>query len=283
MMKLNMNKPTNTIDQISKSPKKTKIIAIVNQKGGVGKTTTAINLATALAAVQYNVLLVDFDPQGNASTGLNIRKTAQIKSIYDVIIGNATMSEIILPTLVPGLYIAPSSRDLAGAEIELVSIARRHFRLKDNIASLNGGERHYDYILIDCPPSLSLLTINAMAAANSVIIPLQCEFFAIEGLSQILQTINQIKQNINQELELQGIVLTMYDNRNNLSEQVSSDVRSHMNDKVYETTIPRNVRLSEASSFGKPALIYDFRCPGSMAYVHLAKEILEQENKVLAK
>ena len=260
----------------SSSPR---ILAIANQKGGVGKTTTAINLSTALAAVGEKVLLIDLDPQGNASTGLGISAASRGVTTYDVMSGDYRLEAAVTETEIPGLRVAPAGVDLAGAEIELIDAERRHFRLADAIAELSEAEIGADitYVLIDCPPSLSLLTINALAASDAVIIPLQCEFFALEGLSQILRTIETVRDRINPSIELQGIVLTMHDRRNNLTNQVEDDVRAHLKDKVYRTVIPRNVRISEAPSHGKPALLYDLKCPGSQAYIQLASEVIQRE------
>ena len=255
-----------------------RILVVANQKGGVGKTTTAINLGTALAAVGQPTLVVDIDPQGNASTGLGIPNTERKLTIYDVLVGEATLAQAVTPTKIPGLSLVPSTVDLSGAELELIDLPRRNYRLKDAFAALvaeNAGR--FSYVLIDCPPSLTLLTVNAMAAADAVVVPLQCEFFALEGLSQLLKTIERVRGNLNPTLEIQGIVLTMFDKRNKLSDQVAADVRSHMGDKVYKTVIPRNVRISEAPSFGLPALVYDLRCPGSQAYIKLAGEMIQRE------
>jgi chromosome partitioning protein len=249
------------------------IIAIANQKGGVGKTTTAINLATAMAAIGRRVLLVDLDPQGNASTGLGIDRGDRKISSYEVLLGEAKIENAIAKTQVPALSVVPSTIDLSGAELELIDLERRTERLKEALGQRFVREG-FDYVLIDCPPSLSLLTLNALVAAHSVLVPLQCEFFALEGLSLLLRTVERVKANFNAELDIHGIVLTMFDSRNNLSAQVADDVREYMGDKVFKTVIPRNVRVSEAPSYGKPALLYDYRCAGSEAYMHLASELL---------
>jgi chromosome partitioning protein len=251
-----------------------RILAVANQKGGVGKTTTAVNLATALAATHKKVLIIDLDPQGNASTGLGVDRVARQETTYNLLIGDAHIADVITPTMVPGLSVAPSSVDLSGAELELIDAPRREYRLKSVLAEVSND---FDYILIDCPPALGLLTLNAFCAAHSVLVPLQCEFYALEGLSHLVKTVNRVKRAFNSELEIQGVVLTMYDRRNNLSDMVAADVRNHFGDKVYETVIPRNVRVSEAPSYGKPVLLYDWRCAGSQAYIHLASEILKQE------
>ena len=250
-----------------------KVIAVANQKGGVGKTTTAINLATAMAAVGKHVLIMDLDPQGNASTGFGIDRTAREVTSYDVLLGAAPLDEAIMETEIPSVELVPSTVDLSGADLELAELPQRNFRLQQAIEK--GHVRgSYDYILIDCPPSLSLLTVNALVSSDAVMVPLQCEFFALEGLSLLLKTIEQVRVSLNPRLTIDGVVLTMFDRRNNLSEQVANDVRDYLGEKVYETMIPRNVRISEAPSHGIPALIYDHRCPGSQAYMQLAKEML---------
>lgn len=257
------------------------IIAVANQKGGVGKTTTAINLATALAAIDKSVLVLDLDPQGNASTGLGVeRQNRQITS-YDVVLGAARADEAILDTEVPGLCLMPSTVDLSGADLELSELPQRNFRLKQALEKSSMFEM-FDYILIDCPPSLSLLTVNALVAADQVLVPLQCEFFALEGLSLLLKTIDQVRAALNPTLSMNGVVLTMYDRRNNLSQQVEEDVRSYLGDNVYKTIIPRNVRMSEAPSHGKPALLYDHRCSGSQAYIAMARELLHRDQQQAA-
>ncbi len=261
-----------------------RVLGIANQKGGVGKTTTAINLGTALAAIGEHVLVVDLDPQGNASTGLGIERKSRRTSTYDVLTGAASMREAVLPTAVPQLFIAPSTLDLSGLELEIGQQRDRAFRLRNALGELNKGPRPYDftYVLVDCPPSLNLLTVNAMAAADSILVPLQCEFFALEGLSQLLKTVDQVKNSLNPKLSIHGIVLTMYDSRNNLSNQVVADVRQFMGRKVYDTVIPRNVRISEAPSYGKPVLVYDLKCVGSEAYLRLATEIIQREKELKA-
>lgn len=260
------------------NPRAPRILVVANQKGGVGKTTTAINLGTALAAVGAPTLVVDIDPQGNASTGLGIPQTERKLTIYDVLMGEASLADAVTPTKIPGLSIVPSTVDLSGAELELIDLPRRNYRLKDAFAAfVESGAQPFSYVLIDCPPSLTLLTVNAMAAADAVVVPLQCEFFALEGLSQLLKTIERVRANLNPTLDIQGIVLTMFDKRNKLSDQVADDVRAHMGDKVYKTMIPRNVRVSEAPSHGLPALVYDLRCPGSQAYIKLAGEMIQRE------
>jgi chromosome partitioning protein len=254
-----------------------RIITIANQKGGVGKTTTAINLATALAAIGENVLIVDLDPQGNASTGLGIDRRDRKLSSFDVMMGTSDIQEAAVPTAVPNLFIVPSTMDLLGLEMEIGRDADRAFRLRRALETAQA--RRFSYILLDCPPSFNLLTVNAMAAAHSVLVPLQCEFFALEGLSQLLDTVSQVKQTVNPRLDLQGVVLTMFDARNNLAQQVVNDVRSYLGDKVYHTLIPRNVRVSEAPSYGKPAILYDLKCAGSQAYLQLASEVIQRERR----
>lgn len=253
-----------------------RIITIANQKGGVGKTTTAINLATALAAIGEQVLIIDLDPQGNASTGLGIDRRDRAVSSYDLLMGTHTVEQTVLPTAVPNLSIVPSTMDLLGLEMEISQEADRVFRLKRAVTE---ALLPYSYIIIDCPPSFNLLTMNAMAAAQSVLVPLQCEFFALEGLSQLLETVNQVRQTVNPGLDIQGIVLTMFDSRNNLAQQVVNDVRTYLGDKVYHTLIPRNVRVSEAPSYGKPAILYDLKCAGSQAYLQLASEVIQRERR----
>jgi chromosome partitioning protein len=259
-----------------KSDRSLRVLVVANQKGGVGKTTTAINLGTALAAVGERVLLIDSDPQGNASTGLGIGRALRKNTLYDVLMGEKTLLEAVVKTSVPGLHLAPSDPDLSGVEMELAQDARRSFKLRDALDPLRqAGD--YTYVLIDCPPSLNVLTVNAMAAADAVLVPLQCEFFALEGLSQLMRTIELVRASLNPKLEIQGVVLTMYDRRNSLSAQVANDVRGHFGETVYQTVIPRNVRVSEAPSFGKPALVYDLSCAGSQAYLKLAREVVLRE------
>jgi len=249
-------------------------IAIANQKGGVGKTTTAINLATALAATDYRTLLIDLDPQGNASTGIGVAAADRHRSAYDLLIDQLPLAECTQPTRITNLDIVPATVDLSGAEVELVTMSERTDRLRQALARPMPPEARYDICIIDCPPSLGLLTLNALSAADTLLVPLQCEFFALEGLSQLLKTVELVQERFNPELGIIGIALTMYDRRNRLTEQVSQDVRSCLGDLVFSTEIPRNVRLSEAPSHGLPALIYDHNCTGSRAYIALARELI---------
>ncbi len=261
------------------TPSGPRVIAIANQKGGVGKTTTAINLGTALAATKKRVVILDLDPQGNASTGFGIERADRQLNVYHLLIGQATVAEAIKETDIPGLSIVPSGVDLSGAEIELVGMENREFYLKKAIGR---GAEGFDYVLIDCPPALGLLTLNALAAADALLVPLQCEFFALEGISHLFRTVERVRRTVNPTLEIQGIVLTMFDSRNRLSDMVASDVRAHFGEKVYKTVIPRNVRVSEAPSHGRPVLIYDINCAGSRAYLHLASEVLRRERLAVA-
>ena len=279
-----MNQKLNEIVQMGIGA--SRIIAIANQKGGVGKTTTAINLATALAATGKKVLILDIDPQGNASTGLGIQPKRRGIGSYGLFHGEA-LNRVIVESDIPGLGVVPSSPDLAGLEIELIETEDPQIRLRkaliektfseNNQENTNNILSNWDYVLVDCPPALGMLTVNAMVLADAVLVPLQCEFFALEGLTQLLAAVEKIKIAFNPKLKIQGVVLTMFDKRNNLSDQVAQDVRSHLGDLVYDTVIPRNVRVSEAPSFGRPALLYDFHCAGSQAYVHLAGELLRRE------
>lgn len=262
-----------------------RILTLANQKGGVGKTTTTINLATALAAIGERVLIIDVDPQGNASTGLGLSHQERLISAYDVLVGEADVAAAVTPSNVPNVALVPSTMDLLGVEQSISSEADRPFRLRTALEGLEEARidgHKISYVLIDCPPSLNLLTINALTAADAVLVPMQCEFFALEGLSQLLQTIEQIRSTLNPRLSVQGIVMTMFDKRNNLSEQVLHDVRTEMGDLVYNTVIPRNVRLSEAPSYGKPALLYDLQCAGSQAYLRLATEVIRRERHMNA-
>jgi chromosome partitioning protein len=274
-------------------PRPPRILAIANQKGGVGKTTTAINLGTALAAIGEEVLIVDLDPQGNASTGLGIDRRSRRYSTYDVLTGERPLREAIVQTAVPRLHLAPSTLDLSGLELEIGQSRDRAFRLRNavaplktpqldqtNFAQTKADQTNFTYVLVDCPPSLNLLTVNAMAAAHAILVPLQCEFFALEGLSQLLKTVDQVREQLNPGLTIHGVVLTMYDARNNLSGQVVADVREFMGPKVYDTIIPRNVRVSEAPSYGKPVLVYDLKCSGSEAYLRLATEVIQREKEL---
>ena len=249
-------------------------IAIANQKGGVGKTTTAINIATAMAASGWKTLLIDLDPQGNASTGLGIENAAREYTTYDLLLGDATLAQAAQKTEIPGLDIVPATQDLSGAEVELVSVEDRTHRLQKALTAPQTGFAGYDVAFIDCPPSLGLLTLNALGAADTLMVPLQCEFFALEGLSQLLQTVERVQQRFNPDLGIVGIALTMFDRRNKLTDQVADDVRDCLGNLVFENVIPRNVRLSEAPSHGMPALIYDHNCPGSRAYIGLARELI---------
>ncbi len=255
-----------------------RFLAIANQKGGVGKTTTAVNLATALSAVGKKVLLIDLDPQGNASTGLGVRRSAIRGSAYDLLFDDPDVLELSVATKVPRLRVIPSSVHLSGAEIELVTAPRREYRLRETLRK----PLPFDYVIFDCPPSLSLLTLNALVTVDSVVVPMQCEFYALEGLSHLVKTIDRVRKNFNAHLNIHGVVLTMYDKRNNLSKMVEDDVRTHFGDKVYQTVIPRNIRLSEAPSYGLPAIVYDMNCSGSQAYIRLAKEVLKRERNLLS-
>ena len=252
---------------------KLRTFALVNQKGGVGKTTTAVNLGTALAAMGRTALIIDLDPQGNASTGLGVERGQRARGTYELLLGGLTVADAVVPTAIPRLSIIPASVDLAGAEIELVNSERREHRLSE---ALVGIKSRYDYVLIDCPPSLNLLTLNALVAVDALLVPLQTEFYALEGLSNLVQTVERVKRAFNPRLEMAGIILTMYDKRNSLSEAVGQDVRAHFAERVFETMIPRNVRVSEAPSHGMPVLIYDHRCLGAQAYIQLAAEFLKR-------
>jgi chromosome partitioning protein len=260
-----------------------RVLALANQKGGVGKTTTAINLGTALAAIGERVLIIDLDPQGNASTGLGIDRKSRPAASYDMLVGERPLLEVVMPTAVPRLSIAPSTMDLLGVELEIAGHEDRSYKLRNALRAYGdtsaGHPDSVTYVVVDCPPSLNLLTVNALAAADAVVVPLQCEFFALEGLSQLLTTVEQVRRTLNPALAIHGVVLTMYDPRNSLAGQVVADVRAFMGDKVYETVIPRNVRLSEAPSHGKPALLYDLKCAGSQAYLKLASEVIQREGR----
>ena len=276
--------PTPPDAALAPVPHAIRVIVLANQKGGVGKTTTAINLGTALAAIGERVLLVDMDPQGNASTGLGIEKKSRAPSTYEVLSGEASLADAAVKTAVPNLFVAPATMDLLGIDLEIADHKDRPFKLRAAVQALDAAGREpgaepYTYILVDCPPSLNLLTINALAAADSVLVPLQCEFFALEGLSQLLSTVEQVRRTLNSRLSIHGILLTMFDPRNNLAAQVVADVRQFMGAKVYKTVIPRNVRVSEAPSHGKPVLLYDLKCAGSQAYLKLASEVLQREKE----
>ena len=274
-----MNGSPNTPSAASPATPPARVIAIANQKGGVGKTTTTINLATALAAIGKRVLVIDLDPQGNASTGLGIPRTKRALGSYNVLFDGMPLEKAAVVTGVPNLSLITASVDLSGAEIELVAQQRREYRLRESVAR---SALEYDYVLIDCPPALGLLTLNALVAAHAVMVPLQCEFYALEGLSHLVRTIERVKRTFNPELDIHGVVLTMFDKRNNLSDMVAADVRGFFGEKVYETVIPRNVKVSEAPSHGKPVLIYDMRSTGAQAYINLAGEVLRREKRLVA-
>ena len=264
----------------NKKNKETQIFALANQKGGVGKTTTTLNLGCAIAGAGESVLIIDLDPQGNASTGLGINKDDREFSSYDILTGEKDINQIKMETIVDNLHIVPSTLDLLGLEAVLANDNEKSYKLKRAIENFNkDSEKKYSYILIDCPPSLNLITINALAAANGIIVPLQCEFYALEGLGQLLETVDHVRNTLNKDLLIHGVLLTMFDERNNLSGQVAKDVRDFMGDKVYKTVIPRNVRVSEAPSYGKPVMLYDHKCVGSQAYLNLAAEVLKKDNK----
>ena len=262
------------MSRLSQSPR---IFAIANQKGGVGKTTTSINLATSLAAVGKRVLLIDMDAQGNASTGLGIKRSERENSSYELLFGEKTPSQCVVGTRVPRLSIIPSSMNLSGAEVELVMMGKREYRFKNALTDIG---QDYDYVVVDCPPALNLTTLNVLVAADAVIVPLQCEFYALEGLAHLTKTIERVRTTFNPNLQLHGVVLTMFDTRNRLSNMVANDVRGYFGDKVYKTVIPRNVRVSEAPSYGLPAIVYDMRCAGSQAYIQLAKEVIKREKEI---
>lgn len=274
----------NWVRQDSKESPAPRILAIANQKGGVGKTTTAINLGTALAVVGERVLIVDLDPQGNASTGLGIYDGDRPISTYDILSGRAGLYEAATPTVIPGLCIAPSTLDLLGLEREILTARDRQYRLRDSLTQMiaqgEGTEAAFDFVIIDCPPSLNIITINALAAADAVLVPVQCEYFALQGIVQLKKTIDQVRNELNPKLEIQGVVLTMHDRRNRLSGEVEHEVRRFFGDAVYTTLVPRNVRVAEAPSFGKPILLYDCKCPGSQAYIALASEVISRESKL---
>jgi chromosome partitioning protein len=263
----------------NKKNNETQIFALANQKGGVGKTTTTLNLGCAIAGAGESVLIIDLDPQGNASTGLGINKDDREFSSYDILIGEKDINQIKMETIVDNLHIVPSTLDLLGLEAVLANDNEKSYKLKRAIEKLNKEAEKYSYVLIDCPPSLNLITINALAAANGIIVPLQCEFYALEGLGQLLETVDHVRNTLNKDLLIHGVLLTMFDERNNLSGQVAKDVRDFMGDKVYKTVIPRNVRVSEAPSYGKPVMLYDYKCVGSQAYLNLAAEVLKKDNR----
>ena len=263
----------------NKKGKETQIFALANQKGGVGKTTTTLNLGCAIAGAGESVLIIDLDPQGNDSTGLGINKDDREFSSYDILTGEKDIHQIKMQTIVDNLHIVPSTLDLLGLEAVLANDNEKSYKLKRAIEKLNKEAEKYSYILIDCPPSLNLITINALAAANGIIVPLQCEFYALEGLGQLLETVDHVRNTLNKDLLIHGVLLTMFDERNNLSGQVAKDVRDFMGDKVYKTVIPRNVRVSEAPSYGKPVMLYDYKCVGSQAYLNLAAEVLKKDNR----
>ncbi len=264
----------------NKKNNETQIFALANQKGGVGKTTTTLNLGCAIAGAGENVLIIDLDPQGNASTGLGINKDDREFSSYDILTGEKDINQIKMETVVDNLHIVPSTLDLLGLEAVLANDNEKSYKLKRAIEKLKkDAEKKYSYILIDCPPSLNLITINALTAANGIIVPLQCEFYALEGLGQLLETVDHVRNTLNKDLLIHGVLLTMFDERNNLSGQVAKDVRDFMGDKVYKTVIPRNVRVSEAPSYGKPVMLYDYKCVGSQAYLNLAAEVLKKDNR----
>jgi len=269
--------PVPSDDEPDFRPLRCRVFAIVNQKGGVGKTTTTVNLATALAAVGMRVLVVDLDPQGNASTGFGIPRAHRLRGGYEILFDELTVEDVAMPTAIPNLSVITSSADLAGAEIQLVNEPRRESRLRE---ALNRSANNFDYMLIDCPPSLNLLTLNALVAADSVLVPLQVEFYALEGISSLIQTVEAVRVRFNHNLDINGVILTMFDRRNGLSEAVATDVRAFFRDKVFNTVIPRNIKISEAPSHGKPVLLYDLKCPGSRAYMHLASEVLQREKKL---
>lgn len=271
-----MNHIKNTSNSLIVAPR-TRYISIANQKGGVGKTTTAINLATGLAAVGQTVLVVDLDPQGNASTGLGIDRADRSNGTYELLFGECNLDTAAHKSKVPNLYVVPSSVHLSGAEIELIDEENREKRIK---LAMQASDRFYNYVIFDCPPSLNLLTLNALVASDGIMVPLQCEFFALEGLSNLVNTVERIKKSYNPSLVLEGIVLTMFDRRNNLSLEVEENVREHFGDIVFDTVIPRNVKVSEAPSFGLPAIIYDMKCSGSAAYIKLAKEMIKKEKEM---